>query len=81
MSGLVPNAKVMAVVYDLALHDSGIRQDIDELIATLTQAMAKHIRAGQRAGFVDTGLLPNETASWLTWMAEHTQLRSRLSAS
>jgi AcrR family transcriptional regulator len=73
VEGYVPHAKVMAVVYDLALHDSGIREDIDRLIANLTQTMAKHIRAGQRAGFIDPELLPSETASWLTWMAEHTQ--------
>ena len=26
--------------------------------------------AGQQQGFIDTALLPSETAAWLTWMAE-----------
>ena len=29
-----------------------------------------HIREGQKAGFVDPKLLPQETAEWLAWMAE-----------
>jgi AcrR family transcriptional regulator len=68
-----PHASVMSVVYDLALHDRVIRTEIDALITELINTLAKHIRKGQRRGFIDPTLIPNETAAWLTWMAETTQ--------
>jgi AcrR family transcriptional regulator len=73
VEGYVPHASVMSVVYDLALHDRAIRTEIDRLIADLINTLAKHIRKGQRGGFIDPDLPPNETAAWLTWMAETTQ--------
>ena len=38
--------------------------------ASNVAGLRKHIRVGQRAGFIDPELLPAETAGWLTWMAE-----------
>jgi TetR/AcrR family transcriptional regulator, ethionamide resistance regulator len=68
-----PHRTLMAAVYDQALHNPAIREEVDALIEENTAQLAKHIRRGQREGFVDDGLLPNETAAWLTWMAERTQ--------
>ena len=32
--------------------------------------IAEHIAHGQRAGFIRPDILPQETAAWITWMAE-----------
>jgi TetR/AcrR family transcriptional regulator, ethionamide resistance regulator len=68
-----PYRVLMAAVYDQALHSQSIRDEVDRVIADNTSRLAKHIRDGQRGGYVATGLLPTETAAWLTWMAERTQ--------
>jgi AcrR family transcriptional regulator len=68
-----PHATLMAAVHDQALHNPAIRDQVDQVIAGNVAGLAEHIRTGQRRGFVDPGLLPTETAAWLTWMAERTQ--------
>jgi len=68
-----PYRALMAAVYDHALHSQAIRVEVDRVISENIAQLAKHIRAGQRAGYVASALLPVETAAWLTWMAERTQ--------
>lgn len=68
-----PHATLMAAVHDQSLHNLAIRAEVDEVVARNVAGLAEHIRNGQRHGFVDPGLLPGETAAWLTWMAERTQ--------
>jgi AcrR family transcriptional regulator len=68
-----PHRTLMAAVYDQALHSQVISEEVEQVIKDDTARLAKHIRGGQRAGFIDADLLPSETAAWLTWMAERTQ--------
>jgi AcrR family transcriptional regulator len=68
-----PHRTLMAAVYDQALHSRVIREEVDRVIKDNTTRLAKHIRDGQRDGYIDPELLPPETAAWLTWMAERTQ--------
>jgi AcrR family transcriptional regulator len=68
-----PFSTLMAAVYDEALYNPVIREEVDIVIEESTSRLAKHIRRGQREGFIQAALLPTETAAWLTWMAERTQ--------
>jgi AcrR family transcriptional regulator len=68
-----PHATLMAAVHDQALHNPTIRSEVDAVIQRNVSGLAVHIRAGQNAGFVDRHVDPDETAAWLTWMAERTQ--------
>lgn len=65
-----PHTTLMAALYDEAPSDAGLRQLVTGMMDANVAGLRKHIRAGQRAGFVDPTLLPAETAGWLTWMAE-----------
>jgi AcrR family transcriptional regulator len=65
-----PHGKLMAATFDAAAYDPGVRELTDEMMSANTAILRKHIRAGQRKGFVDPGIPAAETAQWLTWMAE-----------
>lgn len=65
-----PHTPLMAAVVDASGYDPAVRELVTNMMRRNTASMRKHIRAGQAAGFVDPTLLPDETASWLTWMAE-----------
>ena len=65
-----PHVTLMAVTYDAAAHDPAVRELTQGLIDISVAGLRKHIRAGQKAGFVDPDLRPEQTAAWLTWMAE-----------
>jgi hypothetical protein len=60
----------MAAVYDAASYDAQVRDEVQAMMKTNVASLRKHIRLGQKEGFVQPGLLPDETAAWLTWMAE-----------
>jgi AcrR family transcriptional regulator len=68
-----PHTTLMAATYDAAAYDPAIRELVADMMATNTAALRKHIREGQREGFVDPDLPPAQTAAWLTWMAERGQ--------
>lgn len=68
-----PHAILMAAVHDQALHNPTIRAEVDAVIQRNVTGLAAHIRAGQDGGFIDPDIRPDETAAWLTWMAERTQ--------
>jgi AcrR family transcriptional regulator len=61
---------LMAAVYDTASYDPMVRQLVDGMMGSNIGGLRKHIRQGQRDGFVDPTLQPAETAAWLMWMAE-----------
>lgn len=68
----LPHARMMAAVYDAAAYDMAVREEVGALMTENIAALQRHIRAGQRDGWIDTDLLPAETAAWLMWMAERT---------
>lgn len=65
-----PHTTLMAAVYDAAAYDGEVRALVMAMMNRNIAGLRKHIRAGQKAGSVDPGLLPDQTAGWLTWMAE-----------
>lgn len=65
-----PHTTLMAAMYDAAAYDAGVREMVTAMMDWNIAGLRKHIRAGQRAGFIDPDLLPEQTAAWLQWMAE-----------
>jgi AcrR family transcriptional regulator len=65
-----PHTTLMAATYDAAAYDASVRELVEGMMSTNTASLRKHIRAGQKAGFVDPQLPAAQTAAWLTWMAE-----------
>lgn len=65
-----PHTPLMAAAFDAAAYDPAVRETVMTLMTFNTAGLRKHIKAGQRDGFVDPDLQANEVALWLTWMAE-----------
>ena len=65
-----PHTTLMAAMYDAAAYDPGVRELVETMMSGNIAGLRKHIRAGQKEGFVDPDLPPQQTAQWLTWMAE-----------
>jgi AcrR family transcriptional regulator len=65
-----PHTTLMAALYDTAAYDPLVRKLVNEMMSSNIAGLRKHIRTGQREGFVDPTLVPEQTAAWLTWMAE-----------
>lgn len=65
-----PHTTLMAAVYDAAAYDPAVRDLVSAMMAENVAGLRRHIRVGQRAGFVDAALPGPQTAAWLTWMAE-----------
>jgi AcrR family transcriptional regulator len=68
-----PHTTLMAAVYDTASYDTLVGEEVAEMMGNNIASLRSHIRRGQKAGWVAPDLLPNETASWLMWMAERGQ--------
>jgi TetR/AcrR family transcriptional regulator, ethionamide resistance regulator len=66
----LPHTRLMNAVLEVSTYDDRVKRRFDAAYAEAQQAAEQHIRAGQRAGFIRGDLHPNETAGWLTWMAE-----------
>lgn len=65
-----PHTTLMSAVLDASGYDEGVRADFDAFMRRNIAGLRAHIIAGQRSGSIDAGLLPRQTAAWLTWMAE-----------
>lgn len=65
-----PHMTLMAAVYDTSSYDPEVRTLVDSMMGENIAGLRKHIRTGQKAGFVDPTLEAAETAAWLMWMAE-----------
>jgi AcrR family transcriptional regulator len=65
-----PHTALMAAMYDAAAYDPGVRELVETMMSWNIAGLRKHIRAGQKEGFIDQGLPPQQAAEWLTWMAE-----------
>jgi len=65
-----PHAPLMAATFDAAAYDQGVRELTSAMMSANSASLRKHIRAGQKGGFIDPALPPAELAAWLTWMAE-----------
>lgn len=65
-----PHTTLMAAMYDAAAYDLAVRGLVGAMMDRNIAGLRKHIRAGQREGFIDPELPAQQTAAWLTWMAE-----------
>jgi AcrR family transcriptional regulator len=65
-----PHVSLMSATYDAAAYDASVRELTGKMMGGNIAGLRKHIRTGQRDGFVDEALPPEQTAQWLTWMAE-----------
>jgi AcrR family transcriptional regulator len=65
-----PHTNLMAAAFDAAAYDPAVREAAMGLMTHNAAGLRKHIKAGQRDGFVDATLPAAEVAQWLTWMAE-----------
>jgi TetR/AcrR family transcriptional regulator, ethionamide resistance regulator len=66
----LPHTRLMNAVLEVSTYDIRVRARWSAAYAEAQRAAADHIRAGQQAGHVRPDLHPEETAGWLTWMAE-----------
>jgi AcrR family transcriptional regulator len=65
-----PHTPLMAATYDAAAYDPAVRDLVEGMMKANNAGLRKHIRVGQKEGFVDPTLPARQTAEWLTWMAE-----------
>jgi TetR/AcrR family transcriptional regulator, ethionamide resistance regulator len=65
-----PHVVLMAEMYDAAVYDEAVREEVEQMQKRNTIGLRNHLRKGQEEGFVALDLDPEETAAWLTWMAE-----------
>jgi AcrR family transcriptional regulator len=66
----VQHAAVWGALVDASAYDPNVRDSYRQVVGQSIDALAKHIREGQSAGTVRSGLDPKRTAAWLTWMTE-----------
>ena len=65
-----PHTALMAATYDAAAYDASVRELVESMMNNNVATLRKHIRKGQKEGFIDPELPGPQTAQWLTWMAE-----------
>src|SRR3954447_4796069 len=65
-----PHTPLMAAVLDASTYDPSVREGVAEMMNRNVGGLRHHIREGQKAGFVDPQLLPQETAERRAGMAE-----------
>jgi AcrR family transcriptional regulator len=65
-----PHTMLMAALYDISSYDVTAREEVTTMMSRNAGGLLRHIRRGQREGWIDPDLLPKETSLWLMWMAE-----------
>jgi TetR/AcrR family transcriptional regulator, ethionamide resistance regulator len=65
-----PHLVLMAEMYDAAVYDDAVRDEVDQMMKRNIIGLRNHLRDGRQKGYVAAELDPEETAAWLTWMAE-----------
>jgi AcrR family transcriptional regulator len=61
---------IMRAMSDAAATNAIIREQWGTLMQQSADLVARHIRVGQAAGFIDPSLDPESTGTWLNWAAE-----------
>jgi AcrR family transcriptional regulator len=65
-----PHPELLAATHEAIGLDERVREAVEVAMQQYIAGLREHIETGQRAGFVDHTLPPNETAYWLQWMSE-----------
>lgn len=66
----LPHVALMASAFHASVYDASVRELTDAFMATNIASLSRHIRTGQKAGFIDESLQARDVAAWLLWMAE-----------
>jgi TetR/AcrR family transcriptional regulator, ethionamide resistance regulator len=66
----LPHIPLLNALVEVSYSDPDIRARFKQGFAEVHETIAVHIANGQAAGFIRSDLRPNETAAWITWMAE-----------
>jgi TetR/AcrR family transcriptional regulator, ethionamide resistance regulator len=74
-----PHISLLDALVEVSYSDPVVRERFEGGFRDIHETIAKHLVDGQKAGFVKEGILPGQTAAWITWMAERGM--SRLVAS
>lgn len=61
---------IWGALVDASGYDTNVRTSFRAVVEAAAAGISKHIRAGQKGGYVRTGIDPERTAAWLTWMTE-----------
>ncbi|HYF27871.1 MAG TPA: TetR/AcrR family transcriptional regulator [Baekduia sp.] len=64
------HSTVWSSLVDAATYDPKVRDAFDAVVGNAAAGLTKHIRAGQKAGYIRAEVDPKRTALWLTWMTE-----------
>ena len=70
MEAYRPHPELLAATHEAIGLDERVREAVEVAMQQYIVGLREHIESGQRAGFVDHTLPPNETAYWLQWMSE-----------
>ncbi|TAM69746.1 TetR/AcrR family transcriptional regulator [Mycobacterium sp.] len=66
----VKHRVIMRAMSDAAATNAAIREQWGGLMRESAGLVARHIKIGQAAGFIDASLDPEATGTWLNWAAE-----------
>lgn len=64
------HAAALSIIYDATAYDPIVRELVEQFTDEACSRLAKHIRLGQRHGWIGEDVLPRETATWLIWMGQ-----------
>lgn len=70
MAAYRPHIPILRATVEVATYDSNLQALYQGEWKIARRRAAERIRDGQRDGYVRAELPPEETAAWLTWMAE-----------
>jgi hypothetical protein len=65
-----PHIPLLTALVEVSYSDPGIREQFELGFSDVHATIAGHLRAGQDAGVVREDIHADETAGWITWMAE-----------
>jgi len=65
-----PHIPLLNALVEVARSEPAARERFEAGFADVQKTIAQHIVAGQSAGYIRPEVLADETAAWITWMAE-----------
>jgi AcrR family transcriptional regulator len=66
-----PHVALMGAMVEASTYDAQVKERFRSFFDAVRDAVAEHIREGQRQGLIRRDHVhPEETAGWITWMAE-----------
>jgi AcrR family transcriptional regulator len=65
-----PHIPLLNALVEVSYSDPVVRDQFQHGFRDVHESIAELLRAGQAAGFVRAEILPEQTAAWITWMAE-----------